>query len=641
MNPLINKLNIKNWKCHTELNLNFKKGVNFIIGFNGIGKTSVLDAIVFSFIGRVRDKKKVALRRIGSDEDTEVVLKFEHLNRDYDIIRRFNGRSSNKLNKYSPKEELGSDEKILNFILEIFDTNQAFLENILYSPEGEIYNFLKLDQKDFINYLEYLLGIGKVNEFKNIINEFYKNFNKKKEEIKDYIKTLEKIEKSKDLGEIVDLEQELESSFQNINIIGEKITNKQEEMLKLKNELEKDYKDNYSLNKNINDLEKLYYENKKYFSDINLDVFNLQELLMKIEIIHEFNKRFLEKIERYRNDIQNLEKNRIVNKLKIEEKIKIKEIIDKLEYNYDDTPEVFCPLCRKPLEKSEFLEIHKDVYNEIDELDNNIISMEKELKHLKKEEQEIKFSKNIFDKTLDLLELISKFDKEKLWKIEEKRSNYEKKIKKIESDIKELEVEKSDYERKERMIHIKLSEIRAADKIKEALKYEQKYQNYIKGEIICEMIDNAIKKVMDNQRNFNLNDLINDIQKIWNIFFPLEYRNLLFNEKYIPYFEKKGEIIPFKNISAGEKMILLILIKTILVRKYTDLPFLIFDEPLEHLNYENRINLIDYLIDICEKGLIKQLIITTFEESLTRKFRNSDRVNVISLPSILKYKGLV
>ena len=84
-------------------------------------------------------------------------------------------------------------------------------------------------------------------------------------------------------------------------------------------------------------------------------------------------------------------------------------------------------------------------------------------------------------------------------------------------------------------------------------------------------------------------------------------------------------------------MILLILIKVALAKKYTAIPFLIFDEPLEHLNYENRINIIDYLIDLCRKGLVKQLIITTFEESLTRRFRKMEEVNVISLPSYLKY----
>ena len=146
-----------------------------------------------------------------------------------------------------------------------------------------------------------------------------------------------------------------------------------------------------------------------------------------------------------------------------------------------------------------------------------------------------------------------------------------------------------------------------------------------------------LSRVMKDQRNFNLDEIIRGIQKIWKIFFPYEDRELLFDDKYLPYFEKGGETITFNNASAGEKMILLILIKIALARKYTAIPFLIFDEPLEHLNYENRINIINYLIDICRKGLVKQLIITTFEESLTRRFRKMEEVNVISLPSYLKY----
>jgi len=178
---------------------------------------------------------------------------------------------------------------------------------------------------------------------------------------------------------------------------------------------------------------------------------------------------------------------------------------------------------------------------------------------------------------------------------------------------------------------------KAAEKVKDAMKYEKKFKENFKGSLICDITLDSLDKILKKQRDLNLDDLVNEIIKIWKIFFPFEDRNLYFDKTYTPYFKKKSETIPYKDASAGEKMILLVLIKTILLKKYTKIPFLILDEPLEHLNYENRINIIDYLIDIHKKGLIKQLIITTFEESLTRKFRNLKDVNIISLPSLKKY----
>ena len=50
---MLNSIRIVNWKGHDELSLNLKKGVNFITGPNGIGKTSILDAICFSLLGTI------------------------------------------------------------------------------------------------------------------------------------------------------------------------------------------------------------------------------------------------------------------------------------------------------------------------------------------------------------------------------------------------------------------------------------------------------------------------------------------------------------------------------------------------------------------------------------------------------------
>ena len=61
------------------------------------------------------------------------------------------------------------------------------------------------------------------------------------------------------------------------------------------------------------------------------------------------------------------------------------------------------------------------------------------------------------------------------------------------------------------------------------------------------------------------------------------------------------------------------------------------DEPLEHLDVENRAQIIEYLIRIYEYGLIKQLIINTFEESLTRDLFEDENIKIIPLKALKKY----
>lgn len=183
-----------------------------------------------------------------------------------------------------------------------------------------------------------------------------------------------------------------------------------------------------------------------------------------------------------------------------------------------------------------------------------------------------------------------------------------------------------------------INKLETAEEIKDKLRIEQKYKENVKGKLLTEITLKVIDEIISKQRNINLKDLIHEIENIWKVFFPFENRELYFDKKYLPYFRKGRQKISFDNISGGEKMILLILIKTVLLKMYTKIPFLIFDEPLEHLNLENRISIVDYLVDVYKKGFVNQLIITTFEESLTRKFRNMEDINIISLPSIIKYK---
>ena len=45
-------LQLQNFMCHTNLHLKFEKGVNFLIGLNGSGKSSICSAIQLAFGGK-------------------------------------------------------------------------------------------------------------------------------------------------------------------------------------------------------------------------------------------------------------------------------------------------------------------------------------------------------------------------------------------------------------------------------------------------------------------------------------------------------------------------------------------------------------------------------------------------------------
>ena len=633
---MIRDLRIKNWKCHDNLYLEFKKGINFIIGDNGIGKTSILEAIVFGLMGRVRRKPENTFKRIGSTGDAEVTLKFEQNNKKYEIRRSLPGRGYTRLLRPS-EEDLTDPKEISQLILKIFNSNQAFLENILYSPEGETYEFLKLNSKELINYLENLIGIGRIREFRNLVLNIQQYFEKKKKSNETYIKTLKDFEIKEDFGDKIQLEQDFKLLKGKLASLEVEIKSKKGEISKIQNKIDEKYSNNYDYKMLLFKTEKKYKQNQDIFLDLNLDEFSIQKLLSKKKIIASIVNDYSEKLEIKDQEIKVQEKKIVGNELRLEENDKIKGIIDKLKINYDLKTKVFCPLCKKLLSKNEFLQVHKDTVDESSALEKEIGKIKQEIKNNKNIVRDLKYKYKNYEELAGLLELKRNFNDEKFKQIESSIQKYEKEMTQRKNELKKIEDNQYSHGKKLREIKDKLRDIKTAEKVKDALKFNKKYRENIKGALICNITSDALDKVLNKQRDLNLVDLVDEIKKIWNIFFPYEDRDLYFDNKYIPYFEKKGGTISFDNASAGEKMILLVLIKTILLKKYTKIPFLILDEPLEHLNLENRINIIDYLVDSCKKDIIKQLIITTFEESLTRKLRNLKEVNIISLPTLKKY----
>ena len=200
-----------------------------------------------------------------------------------------------------------------------------------------------------------------------------------------------------------------------------------------------------------------------------------------------------------------------------------------------------------------------------------------------------------------------------------------KRISSLTKEIEKTEKMKKNWNEKLEQIEILLFKLKILKDIRN-----------LKRSIISDITFEALENFFNKQKTRFLNHLVDEIHDIWKIFFPSDERKIQFDNNFIPFFKTGDKALQFENISAGEKMCLLIIIKTVLLRDFTEIPFLILDEPIEHLDSENRIQMFDYLINFIRKNFIKQLIITTFEEPLTRLYGNDDDINIISLPSLIK-----
>ena len=97
----INKLELFDYRGITHLELQFKPGVNLIVGVNGMGKSSILDALAIlmsGFIRRVENAEKKSRKFVESDiaNDNSAMMTSIELTYEDEIIKWSSARKSNK-----------------------------------------------------------------------------------------------------------------------------------------------------------------------------------------------------------------------------------------------------------------------------------------------------------------------------------------------------------------------------------------------------------------------------------------------------------------------------------------------------------------------------------------------------------------
>ena len=83
---IFTKLKLVNFKSHENTIIDFEKGISVIVGENGAGKSTILEAISFALFKQHTAKKIDDLVRNNADSMT-VELEFNSNNREYKIVR--------------------------------------------------------------------------------------------------------------------------------------------------------------------------------------------------------------------------------------------------------------------------------------------------------------------------------------------------------------------------------------------------------------------------------------------------------------------------------------------------------------------------------------------------------------------------
>ena len=336
---IFTKLKLNNFKSHENTVIRFEKGISVIVGENGAGKSTILEAISFALFKQHTGKKIDDLVRNNAD-NMSVELEFNSKGRQYKIIRE--KRSNLKSSIYKKTSLDGNyvpictgDKEVANEIRQILDIDSDLFLNAIYIRQGEIAELVDKTPAEKKNLIGKLLGIDSLEKsWKNllpIINDYENELSELKGKLYNSDKLVEDLEKKRDeLTSLKERGHELEQQIEEVNALRDEISENKRNM-----EREKEIYDAHVNNLEAEEKTLAKLENDKRVIQDNLDkikeaeekIERLEKYVSKLDIYLDFEKSV--------TSIQRLKKEEGEIEDRLDSIAKQKEIVSSNKEGYD------------------------------------------------------------------------------------------------------------------------------------------------------------------------------------------------------------------------------------------------------------------------------------------------------------------
>ena len=522
---MIEKIIVRDFRSHEFTKVTFTPGINLIIGQNGSGKSSLLDAILVGFYWptKPKDLKKEDILRVNG-KSTEITIFFEKDNVKYQLHRNITRGIAfvkyQESNSWHYATEAG--QQYVRRWMEKLIPYDIFV-NAIYIRQGEIDAILESDESRE-KVVRKVLGLDRYENAYNNLLEVRKAIDSKINAIEEYLTAMKNIdemieETRKSLSETIKQVNELTPKIPELRKEAERTEKRLSELEELVEKLNKAKEEKSRIEKN---LEGVRTRINSLVSSINERRVKIQELERKSERLEKVKpeaERYkgLEKFQKEYSEV----KSRIEKELKgyegklsqIEERIK--EIIGKEEELKEIREKV-----EEMAETLEGLKQHAEEYEEAMRIKRTIESLRK---RLTLSEGEINALKNEIEKAKKRKEEI----REKLEKIGEEKGELRSLSGEKDKAISELMKAKgkcpvcgsdlTDEHREELIKSYRMEIEKYKTKLKELEKEERdlrtelkKIESILKKESTVIANEEVLKQIKENEEKltqFNLKEL--------------------------------------------------------------------------------------------------------------------------------------
>jgi len=214
----VEKLIIKDFRSHALTRVGFTNGINLIIGQNGSGKSSLLDALLIGLYwpAKPKDLKKDDFMRVGGTS-TEITVFFEKDGVKYQIHRNITrGLAFVKYRDGNSWRSLESGQKSVREWVERLIPYDVFL-NAIYIRQGEIDAILESDESRE-KVVRQVLGLDRYENAYNNLLTVRREIDARIKAIEDYLKSTENVDEL-----IETFEKELTETLKAINDLSPQI----------------------------------------------------------------------------------------------------------------------------------------------------------------------------------------------------------------------------------------------------------------------------------------------------------------------------------------------------------------------------------------------------------------------------------
>ncbi|MHD0314012.1 AAA family ATPase [Fusobacterium varium] len=436
----INRIHLENYRIHDKLDVEFDSGINLLLGENGKGKSSILEAIGYAlFDSELRGGNQREAIKYGK-KSAKIEIEFTGIDgEDYIVTRKIPG-STSIYKKDNPDFQLIGKEDRIRELCGIKGDLKGIYDNVIVAKQNEfISSFKEKDNerekifnkvfntdiykkiyegysRDAVNRYEKDIEIER-SSMENIAEimedpaDIKEKLEFEKERAKEYNSSLALLNEEKSkvkefLNSYNTLNLEIEKLTGEINALSESIKNKNEEFTKVANSI----KESEISEKIVKENREKYEEYQKYSQEINILKIRKKELeKIKEEcLLYEKEINSLEKLNsEIDGEIKVFENKKENNEsLLLERKNKLfeieKEIIDKKgkAVEYKSELSKITPLLIKLEEFEKKLEVGEN------NIKNFEIKLEEKLEDINKEKEKRKYlmSENLENQLSELEE---------------------------------------------------------------------------------------------------------------------------------------------------------------------------------------------------------------------------------------------